>query len=552
MIAPASGTVERWAWDYIHATSIGAKLAPPPVPERWEERASLEPRRLTRPGRPSSLSIATKASKTRGLATATGRARALHAFLHHELQAAELMAWALLAFPAAPREFREGLVRIALDEVRHMQLYAAQIERLGHQVGDFAVRDWFWERIPTCADPASFVAVMGLGLESANLEHAASFAARFREAGDEEAARVEERRGRRRDRARALRGALVHRARRRARLREVAPRPPAAAFPAAHARSAVSAERPRARRIPTRLPRPTRSMAARRAWVLNLDADLELGASGPYAPTKSVRLAMKPHVASLAASLLGPEDVLVDEGSPAGSAGGLSGRAFCPTARALAILRRAGADPEPSPPLDVVRRVNSRAFASALGPTLPGSAFVTDLERARAALEGEPPVGDGWRIKYAFGMAGRNQRVVSRATLGEDDLAFVARGLARGGVQIEPNVAIDDEYALHGLVAVDGRLRLGTLVRQRCDARGAWLSTARVDAACEPLGDVPARMSDEARCVGRALFEAGYFGPFGIDGFTYRDRRGDAQLQVRSEINARYSMGFAIGFPEGT
>ena len=293
-------------------------------------------------------------------------------------------------------------------------------------------------------------------------------------------------------------------------------------------------------------------MAARRAWVLNLDADLELGASGPYTPTKSVRLAMKAHVASLAGSLLGPDDVLVDESSPAGCARWLAGRAFCPTPCALAILRRAGADPEPTPPLDVVRRVNSRAFASALGPTLPGGAFVTDLERAKAALEGEPPVGEGWRVKYAFGMAGRNQRVVSGATLAENDLAFVSRGLARGGVQIEPNVAIDEEYALHGLVTVDARVDLGRLVRQRCDVRGAWLSTEWIDPAREPLGDVPARMSEEARRVGRALFEAGYFGPFGIDAFTYRDRRGDRQLQARSEINARYSMGFAIGFPGGT
>ena len=37
---------------------------------------------------------------------------------------------------------------------------------------------------------------MGLGLESANLEHTASFAARFREAGDEQAARVQETVGR--------------------------------------------------------------------------------------------------------------------------------------------------------------------------------------------------------------------------------------------------------------------------------------------------------------------------------------------------------------------
>lgn len=102
------------------------------------------------------------------------------------------MAWAVLAYPAAPLEFRSGLVRIALDEIRHMHLYAKEIVRLGHAVGDFTVRDWFWARIPRCADPASFVAAMGLGFESANLEHTTSYAARFREAGDEQGARIQE------------------------------------------------------------------------------------------------------------------------------------------------------------------------------------------------------------------------------------------------------------------------------------------------------------------------------------------------------------------------
>jgi uncharacterized ferritin-like protein (DUF455 family) len=84
------------------------------------------------------------------------------------------------------------LIRIALDEVRHMKLYAAQIERLGCAIGEFPVRDWFWSRVPKCTDAASFVAVMGLGLESANLEHSALFAARFREVGDDDGARVQE------------------------------------------------------------------------------------------------------------------------------------------------------------------------------------------------------------------------------------------------------------------------------------------------------------------------------------------------------------------------
>jgi uncharacterized ferritin-like protein (DUF455 family) len=187
---PPHDTVERWAWSYILADTLAAKLEPPPVPEAWEEQPPV--RRLDKPGRPPELRVVAKAGKTRGLAAPSGRARALHTFFHHELQAAELMAWAVLAFPDTPREFRGGLVRIALDEIRHMHMYSRQITRLGYAIGAFTVRDWFWERVPRCVDATSFVATMGLGVESANLEHTASFAARFREAGDEEGARVQE------------------------------------------------------------------------------------------------------------------------------------------------------------------------------------------------------------------------------------------------------------------------------------------------------------------------------------------------------------------------
>ena len=190
MRAPPADTVERWCWDYVLATTLAAKTEPPRVPDAWADDG--EARHLARPGRPSELRVVARAEKRRGLRSASGRARALHTFWHHELQAAELMCWAALAFADAPREFRSGLVRIAHDEIRHMKIYAAQIDRLGHRIGDFAVRDWFWERVPTVVEPASFVAVMGLGVESANLEHTASYAARFREAGDEEGARAQE------------------------------------------------------------------------------------------------------------------------------------------------------------------------------------------------------------------------------------------------------------------------------------------------------------------------------------------------------------------------
>lgn len=299
------------------------------------------------------------------------------------------------------------------------------------------------------------------------------------------------------------------------------------------------------------------------AWVLNLDADVELAASASgsrttYAPTKGVREAMQKAAPRLVRSLLAAQDVVVDESSPPLSARGFRGRAFCPTPRALAILRRSGAEVAPHPSLEVLCRVNSRAFAAALGPTLPSSAFVTDFDAARAMLEGAPAIGDTWRVKRAFGMAGRGQRVVAAGRLSDHDFAFVRASLAEGGVQIEPNVAIEREYAIHGMLSapvaaagrapIRGALRLGKVVEQRCDPRGVWLSTESLREPTPEELAIGARLAEEAGRVGAALSDAGYFGPFGIDAYVYRDAEGGLALQPRSEINARYSMGFGVGF----
>lgn len=293
-------------------------------------------------------------------------------------------------------------------------------------------------------------------------------------------------------------------------------------------------------------------MAARRlAWVLNLDADLELAAGRGYTPKRSVREAMQAFVPLLARSLLGPDDMLVDESTEPLSARGFSGRAFCPTPRALEVLRRAGAEPEPHPSADALRRVNSRAFVAALGPMLPGAAFVSDLEAVRAKLDEAPPaiaIGGAWRVKRAFGMTGRGQRVVVARTATEADLAFARAGLAEGGVQIEPNVAVEKEYAMHGMLGADAALRLGKLVEQRCDPRGAWLSTETIASPTAFDVEVEARLAEQGARVARALSEAGYFGPFGMDAFAYRELDGAVRLQPLSEVNARYSMGYAIGF----
>jgi uncharacterized ferritin-like protein (DUF455 family) len=186
--------VESWAEHYVLSTELNVKIAPPVVPSQF--RVAATPARLPAPGRPSEFRLARRGERTpklEALKEPHYRARALHAFFHHELQAAELMCWALLAFADAELEFRKGLLGICLDEIRHMNLYREHIEALGSKIGDFGVRDWFWKRVPACQTKLAFVSVMGMGLEAANLEYAGDFAARFRVVGDERGAAIQER-----------------------------------------------------------------------------------------------------------------------------------------------------------------------------------------------------------------------------------------------------------------------------------------------------------------------------------------------------------------------
>lgn len=195
-LTPPPGTVERWAWDYVVAADLERKFILEPPPRVFE--ASPPERRTIRPGRDPRLTISAHAAKSPGrdaLRIPARRAQLVHTFLHHELQAAELMCWAILAFPETPEGFRAGLAGIARDEVRHMLMYRAHLVTLGHAYGDFPVRDWFWERIPSSPTPIHFVATLGMGFEGANLDHTARFAERFRAAGDERGARLQEKVG---------------------------------------------------------------------------------------------------------------------------------------------------------------------------------------------------------------------------------------------------------------------------------------------------------------------------------------------------------------------
>ena len=192
-LPPRLGTIERWAFDYVTTCDPAQKLAPRLPPKEWEQSASS--RRIARPGRPASLVVARRARKSPcagALRDPARRAELVHTFLHHELQAAELMCWALLAFPEAPLALRRGLLAICQDEIRHMAMYGNHLTSIGYRFGQFEVNDWFWERVPQAACVEDYLATMGVGLEGGNLDHAPRFAARFRAAGDAAGAAIQE------------------------------------------------------------------------------------------------------------------------------------------------------------------------------------------------------------------------------------------------------------------------------------------------------------------------------------------------------------------------
>lgn len=118
------------------------------------------------------------------------RAVCLHRFAGHELLAVEIMAFTLLAFPAAPPNFRRGVAHTLREEQGHVRLYMAQMNRLGIQFGDLPLYRHFWKHTPHIQSPLHYVSMMSLTFEMANLDFAPLYGKSFAHFGDPESAQL--------------------------------------------------------------------------------------------------------------------------------------------------------------------------------------------------------------------------------------------------------------------------------------------------------------------------------------------------------------------------
>jgi len=285
-------------------------------------------------------------------------------------------------------------------------------------------------------------------------------------------------------------------------------------------------------------------MTRRYGWVLNLDAELELARARPgYVPRRKLLAQLSEHGKSSRA-LLGPEDVLLERGTTLHvEVAGLLGRAWCPTPLALATMRALGVEPEPHPEPTVLRRVNHRLFAHELGGGLPEQQYVSSRDQLLAHLAGYTR---HWLLKRPLGFAGRGQlRAIGPLT--DKQWTWVEASLERDGLLIEPLVNPTLEVSLHGFVWRDGRGELGRICTQNVSERGAFRGV-RLALPDELSPAERAAFTERAGAVSSALVQAGYFGPFGIDGYRYT-LDGRSYFCALGEINARYTLGFVTGFP---
>ncbi len=197
--APAAATTVRgFCLGVLQRGELEAKLAPPAGGLRDDEPG--RPLRIPRPAREPGLAMGSGAGalpRPGQLAQRENRIRCLARFAHHELMAAELFAWALLRWPELPAALRRGFLRVLREEQLHCRLYALRLAELGSDLREHDHSDYFWKHEPALdASPhgvRAFLCAMGLTFEQANLDFGLLYRDGFRDAGDEESARICER-----------------------------------------------------------------------------------------------------------------------------------------------------------------------------------------------------------------------------------------------------------------------------------------------------------------------------------------------------------------------
>ena len=170
--------LRAFAEQVLLSDNLDLKLKKPTTP--FTDNQPGEPLRVAEPTRPANLIFAGRHEAPAmphpdTFSDPRRRAIAHHIMANHELQALEVMAWTLLAFPQAPPEFRLGMANVMLDEQRHTTMHRERGASLGIEFGDLKVNCYIWKKAQSFANVLDYLAGLPLTFEGRNLDHTLEF-----------------------------------------------------------------------------------------------------------------------------------------------------------------------------------------------------------------------------------------------------------------------------------------------------------------------------------------------------------------------------------------
>lgn len=183
--------IREFAERVLLSDSLEEKLVA--APESFTDEQPGEPLRIKEPIRPANLQFAPPRKapampKPSALVEQEKRALAHHIMANHELQALEVMAYILCAFPDAPTEFRQGMCKIMADEQRHTRMHKERASVLGLEFGSLPVNCYIWKKALSYESVLDYLAGLPLTFEGRNLDHTLEFEQYFLDVGDQRSA----------------------------------------------------------------------------------------------------------------------------------------------------------------------------------------------------------------------------------------------------------------------------------------------------------------------------------------------------------------------------
>lgn len=187
--------IDDYARHILYSTKIEDKLLSPQVVTSFESEfkwdVPLLPEREKKIKFSENLNM--KFPKKGSLHLKEKRGQAIHFFANHELLATEMMAAALLKLTDNSEEsmkIKKGILSTIADEQKHFSIYNHKMNKLGVEFGDFPLNDFFWSKLASIETMASYMAVMAMTFEAANLDFALMYRDIFEQVDDSESAKI--------------------------------------------------------------------------------------------------------------------------------------------------------------------------------------------------------------------------------------------------------------------------------------------------------------------------------------------------------------------------